>query len=203
VYKSLKVIIPTVQMLTVVGVLVWQKMALTDRMQTLYVLPTSHLILNLNIPLVAIWWPFIFGIDPVGKYLPFLQKPHPQMVIGFAFVMILFLSIGLFWYFVVVEVQLRMRGQSLMRFSNRIVESVKVVGLFFGGIGTFFYGYTETIRPSQHGLARFGLWPAEIVLTVFFLAIWGTAFIGISIYDLRKWPTTMRESGSQLGDTKS
>jgi hypothetical protein len=196
----LKFIIPTLQMLTVVGVLVWEKMARTDRMLTNYVLPTREMILNLNLPLVAIWWPFIYTMERLGDYLPFLQKPS---AIGFGIALTLFASIGLFWYFVVVEVQLRIRGQSLMRFSNRIMESGKVAILFFGGIGTFFYGYTEAIRASQHGLARYGLWPVEIALTVFFLATWGTAFIGISIYDLRKWPISKRKPGSQLGGSKS
>jgi hypothetical protein len=198
--KRLKVIIPALQMLTVVGVLVWQKMALSEPMSTMYVLPTRQLILNLNIPLAAIWWAFILGFEWVGNYLPFLQEPN---ALGFAFVLAIFVSIGLFWQFVVVEVQLRIRGQSLIRFPNRIVESGKLVIFFFGGIGTLFYAYTEAIRPSEHGLARYGLWPVEIALTALFLAIWGAAFIGIFIYDFRKWTMTEEKSESQMDGFKS
>jgi hypothetical protein len=200
VYQRLKVIIPTLQMLTAVGVLIRGKMARTDRTLTNYVLPARHLVLNLDLPLVPIWWLFIYPMEWLSDYLPFLQKPS---AIGFGLGMTLLTSIGLFWYFVVVEVQLRVRGQSLVRFSSRIIESGKVFILFLGRISTFFYGYTEAIRPFQHGLARYGLWPVEIALTVFFLAIWGAPFIGISIYDSRKCLMTMRKSGSQLGGAKS
>jgi len=197
VHRRLKVIIPTVQILAVVGVLVWERMAGTDRMLTDYALPTRQMITNLNLPLVAFWWPFIPVMERFGNYLPF------PMVMGLALAMMAFASIGLFWYFVVAEVQLRMRGKSLLRFPNRVVESVKVFILFFCGIGTFFHAYTEAIRPSQHGLARYGLWPVEIALTVVFLAIWGSTFIGISISDFRKWLMTMRKSGTQPGGSKS
>jgi hypothetical protein len=186
-YKRLKIIVPAAQVLAIVCMFGWERVPQVERTISLYILPTRQIIMNLNFPLVIIWWPIIQAIEWLNGYLPFLREPSTTGTIGIA--LALFSSIALFWYFVVAEIQMRGDGKSLVRFSNRTVELVKVVVLFLCGVGTLFHAYTETMRPSRHGLSHYGLWPVEIILSLLFLVAWGGTFIGLSIFDFKKLTT--------------
>ena len=186
--RYLRIVVPVAQVSAVVCTLGWEKLAHLDRTLSFYVLPTRHLLLNLNFPLVIIWWSFIHFIKWLSKYVPFLRQTSgtPAMVGMAAIAFALLSSIALFWYFVVAETQMRSQGKSFMNFSSVILESLKVVILFLCGVGTVFHIYTETMRPFQHGLAHYGLWPVEIALSALLLAAWGATFIGVSIVDFRR-----------------
>lgn len=102
------------------------------------------------------------------------------------------LSIALFWYIVVVEIQMRSQRKSLVRFSSPVIELLKIVFCLACGLASFVQGYTETLRPFRHGLARYGLWPEELVLSALFLATWGIAFLALSALDFRDFTSRLQ-----------
>ncbi len=176
VYKNLRIVIPAVQVLAVVCVQGWERATNAERILLLYVLPSRHIVMNLNFPLAMIWWPITRTSELSSNYLPLVSFPRGiglvQTAFAVLFAVAVFVSIFLFWYFIVAVVQMRKCGKSLTRFSNRTSELIKVVVLFFSGIATCFYAYREAILPFQHGWSHGGLWPIETILAVLFLVAW-------------------------------
>lgn len=197
-HRYLRIVVPAVQVSAVLCLLGWERLAHTERTLSFYVLPLRHTLLNLNFPLVILWWPIIEFIEVLSGYLAFLSQQTGMLAIIAAGVTAVGVisSVALFWYFVVVEIQMRSKGKSLVNSSNVALNFAKVSIFFLCGVGTFIHAYSETIRLFQHGLAPYGLWPAEIVLGALLLTVWGTTFIGVSIADFRKLTAIRKDQKS-------
>ena len=85
-------------------------------------------------------------------------------------------SVGAFWYFVVVEVEKRAHGLSMLRPSSRLRAIVALIALLCFGTGAFWYAYVVS-RPLWY-VARRGA-----ILTGLFPTIWGTILVGMAIVD--------------------
>jgi len=188
-YKRIRIVIPVIQVLAMVCVQIWEKVTGVEKNLLLYVLPTRHMVMDMNFPLAMIWWPITHTSELSSNYFPLVRFSSGmgmvQVVVAALFATTLYLSIALFWYFVVTELWMRTHGKSLVRFSNRIAETIKVFVLFLCGLGTFAYACREVLLPFLRHWTFSGLWPVEITASVLFLVAWGIIFVGFAIEDFR------------------
>ena len=185
--RFLRFSVPSAQVLAVLLALGWEKIASGERTLPLYVLPTRHFLLNLNFPLAAVWWSLFKLGDRLLHLWPLGQTNQLALAVeGVVFFLVLMSSVTFFWYFVVVEIQTRSKGKSLVRFAHVKFEFVRILVFLACGLGCLFRAYSETLRPFEHDLARYGLWPVEIVLSALVLITWGVTFVISVIVDFRK-----------------
>jgi hypothetical protein len=183
--RNWKVVVPIAQVSAVACVLGWERIAHAERVLTLYVLPARHLLLNLTFPLVLVWWPLVNALSWFAGLLSHRVGGLAVVIVGGAVTFALICSVAVFWYFIVVEIEMRRQGKSLVRFSSLVTEFLKVTFCVVFGLASLVHTYTETLRPFRYGLARHGLWPEELVLSALFLATWGIAFLALSVLDFR------------------
>ncbi|HWR17813.1 MAG TPA: hypothetical protein VN577_23490 [Terriglobales bacterium] len=180
-YKRLKLIVPIVQVLAVL-VLLWAKHWESLTIYQTYVAPTERIIRAVNIPLVFAWYPILWLLEHASPYLS--PEGGAPLILGIiVFGLILVLSIALFWYFVVTEIELRKQGKSLLKFPDWFRELAVAVGLFGFGIGAIVCAITDQqSRLWMHfGGINFGI--ALVILPPLILLVWAVVLIGISIHD--------------------
>jgi hypothetical protein len=183
VYKSLKILVPTVQVLAFVAV---PALKLAVHMGVLHVDydPFRRLVLSVDYP---IWTVFLTIAYPLDRLMP----PLPGwlcVALGAVFLALLLLGIALFWYLVVAEIEMRRQGKSMLRFSGWVKELLAVTVLLLFGAGAFieahriwsifFFGL-----PSHTLLSLPAACPGEF-LSMLILSAWGVLFVALAIHDL-------------------
>ena len=113
--KKLRVAVPAFQVLSIALIVAWSNLCHDPRIVVNYFGPTRDLLLKENFPLVVVLAPIAYALDRVGEVIG--PVGGTSQAIGTAFFgLLLFIGAALFWYLVVVEVQMRVRGESLLRF---------------------------------------------------------------------------------------
>jgi hypothetical protein len=177
-YKRLKILVPAVQVLLVVGVFLWYKAPHSEHVLTQYVGPARDVVIKLNFPLLILWSPILY----ITEWFPlFLSPSHPAtQVLGIAvFALALVSSVAVFWHLVLVELELRSQGRSMIRSSNWFAETCKAVLLVLCGLGALIYAYTEASRLLLLGRSKFDAFGGGL-----FLVAWSAVLIGTSISDI-------------------
>jgi hypothetical protein len=134
-FRRLKIIVPTIQVLAGVAVFGSGKFCHNERFLQYYIYPFQGLVEFINFPLLIIW-------VPIGFALADLPSPTGRLLTAVTalFALLLVSSVALFWYLVVTEIELRIHGGSMLRFSGWIGRLFTVV-TFCLGVGTLFYAY--------------------------------------------------------------
>lgn len=168
-FRRLRFIVPVIQVIGVVVVFVLDRVS--DNALLLNALQVRSLLLKVSYPLVFIW----FVIGSVADSVPASWSPHQ----GFLFAVIkisvgaaLVLSLAAFWYLVMVEIEMRMHGHSMLRFSGLANQCLLSAVIFVLGIVAIIYAYLNwSLRLDR-------------VLGTMILVAWGLALIGMATYDL-------------------
>jgi hypothetical protein len=194
-FKRLKIAVPAVQVLAIACVLILDRVTTNEKVLEYYLLPVRELVMNLNFPLVALSRILVL-VDDLSANLHISFAPSGILLMAvLALAGLALLScVVLFWYLVVVEIEGRQSGESLIRFSNKSAELVKTVALLLLGFGSLFYAYTDTVWPIDRQLSHHGLWPIEIVIGGLVLIAWGVALIAMASADFRRLLTSRNVS---------
>jgi hypothetical protein len=175
-HKRLRIFIPAVQLAAAFVVFSANRFYGGTRFYGYYLGDAEDVIIHLNLPLVALWTLVFSPIAWVTRYLP--PVTGTLHAVGTILVALLLVSsAALFWYLVAVEIEMRSRGESMLRPSGWYSGLAAVAGLCCFGAGAAFYGYVVS-RPLWY--AR----PVDAVIEGSLPAIWGLVFIGIAAQDL-------------------
>jgi len=154
----------------------------------------SHLVLKLNFPLLVLWLPIAYPMSAVSYHSP--HASSPTGVILTLWNLTILTSLAAFWYLVVVEVEMRKRKASCLRFSGRLMERLKATVMILIGVGAAVYalwdGYRQLVVLDQ--INRLHLWRSFVVDTLtggLLLIGWAAVLITIGVQD---W---VRVSGSR------
>jgi hypothetical protein len=176
--RLLKVVVSIGLTALAVMAFVFDKYCHDERVYVLYVNPFLHIVTKMNFPLQIILYPILDTLNWMGRFLtavPGLDWPIAILEAAFLVLIDLF-----FWYFVLTEIGMRIRGESMLRFKRRSVEMVALAVLFVSGICAIRNAYTEGMQLMNiHGSK------IEALLGSLVLVIWGFVLIGMSISDLR------------------
>jgi hypothetical protein len=94
-------------------------------------------------------------------------------------------SVAAFWYFVVSEIEMRARGESMLRFRNRPVELIVATSLLCFGVGAGFYAY-GSVKSLIY------IRPLEAIVGGVLLAMWAAASRTYKFDDRLKRPQITR-----------
>lgn len=191
-YKRLRAVVPAVQVAAAIVVFSATKFYGTSRFYEYYLGDAQNVIIHLNLPLMALWALVFSPIAWLTRYLPPVTGTlHAVGIILVA--LLLASSVVLFWYLVVVEIEMRSRGKSMLRPSRWSSALVLAACLFCFGAATLFYSYTVS-RPLWYGR------PVDAVIEGIFPTIWGIVFIGIGIQD---FVVSLRNRTERSAEVKS
>jgi hypothetical protein len=149
--KRQRLFVPVIQVLLLISAAAWHNaVSHTGVQQDLgshYASTPLYLTMKLNVPLLVIWAPFVY-LANWALSSSYLGVPNHAMVVVLTgvFDLAVLSSVALFWYFVVVEMEMRSRGDSLIRFNNRLLEGVKIVLCAFAAFGSLAYAYWDGHR---------------------------------------------------------
>jgi hypothetical protein len=189
VYKRLRIIIPVVQLLAIVGFLAlrWALKGSTSY----EILRGLHVLVHeVNYP---VWTVFIATVVRAAQLLHPLPRwlcvpPWLYAVLAFAAAALLGLGIALLWYLLITEVEMRRHGKSMLRFSRWWKELLAVAILLLFAAGAFVkaYGIGSTIIHGRLSYLRLFLAVARWneILGMLILTAWGVALTGVAIHDL-------------------
>ncbi len=183
-YKRLKILVPAIQVLAYLALFAL-KLAVHMRVVRMDYGPLWELMRSVNYPFWVIFLAIAYPID-------WLAPPSPKgqwLYVAQFVVAALFLSgVGLFWYLVVAEIEMRRRARSMLRFAGRFKELLAVSITFLFGAGAFIWAYAIawTILPQSWRAVYIFLVPAYAckLLSVLILTAWGIVLAGLAIHDL-------------------
>jgi predicted membrane-bound spermidine synthase len=140
----------------------------------------------LNYPLTLFWFSVAYAIDrlPLHDPNPGLGFTALALVAGFVFLA----SVALFWCLVVIEIELRLQGKSLLRFSSRVWSFVTIVVLFCLGAGALISAYLDGRKQIPFMLRNgsvIGLFLG--ILPDIFLLAWAITLTGMAVSDFRNF----------------
>jgi hypothetical protein len=192
--KRLKFVVPTLQVLLLVSAGLWQHILgkyYADHPEVIVQYASTPIIILLksNFPLAVLWFPFFCALNwaSSGSHLN-LTSGAAGVVMLAVFDLVVVSTVALFWYFVVVEVEKRKHGASLIRFSNRMLETLKAIVLIAAGLGAFGFACWETHRLLLLGqlnlLTLYWSSMVDAIVGGLFLVIWAVVLIKISVQDL-------------------
>jgi hypothetical protein len=173
VFRRLKIIVPAIQVLAAVAVFGSGKLCHNERFLQYYIYPFQGLVELINLPLLIVW-------VPIGFALAHLPSPTGWLLIALAtlFALLLVSSVALFWYLVVAEIELRIRGGSMLRFSGWIGELFTVAAFCLGAIALFYaYQYSKSVWYYRR---------VDGIEGGAAIAVWGAVFIAIAVSDLAR-----------------
>ena len=192
--KRLRITIPALQVLLLIFAAFWlnifskvyvnQPEFIVGRAQ----LPIQVLI-KLNLPLAILWLPLFFALNwaSSSNYWNLPSGTTGMLIVALLDLAVLS-TVALFWYFVVVEIEKRKSGSSLIRFSSRTLETAKAIVLIAVGMGAIAVTGWEFHRLFLlNQLYRHAIyWSSMInaILGGLFLLTWAVVLIKISITDL-------------------
>jgi hypothetical protein len=191
----LRIIIPLLQVVALVlafslDPLLSKRYVTRSDLEVAYVVTPEHLVLKLNFPLAVVGLPLLYltaGAFPnTGSSTRMLNA-----VISGAFVLATLTSTAAFWYLVVVEVEMRRRKSSYLRFSGRYLERLKAVVLILIGVGAAVYALWDGHRLvvfAQINRHHF-FWSsvvADALIGGLFLFGWAAALITMGVQDIMR-----------------
>ena len=174
-HKRRMIALPSVQLLVVLGAFAWFSVERSGDIWNDYAYVTRDIAVKLNFPVFAIWGPVALLIDRFGP----LSAPSSAVISTIIVIVVAGIpaaSILLFWYFFGLEVEMRLKNESLIRFKNWPAETCKVLVLFAAGIGSIVYAVLETNRLLYRN-------NTDAIIGGALLLAWGGLFITISIRD--------------------
>jgi hypothetical protein len=161
------------------------KLAIHMRVVRVAIDPLWGLMRSLNYPF---WVVFLAIAYPIDWLAPPLPKGEWLYVAQFAVAALFLSGVGLFWYLVVAEVEMRWRRSSMLRFSGWFKELLAISVVFLFGAGAFMWAraIARTILPQSWGGVYIFLVPAYAckLLSVLTLTAWGIVLAGLAIHDL-------------------
>jgi hypothetical protein len=198
-HKRLRILVPTIQVLAFIATRVLMRLSVTsDSVNFNYSIPAQDLITRLNYPLALFWFSVVYAIDrlPLPDPNPGLGFTALALVAGIVFLA----SVALFWYLVVREIELRLQGKSLLRFSSRFWSFVTILVLFCLGAGALISGYLDGLKQIPFMLrngSAIGLFLT--ILTDMFVLAWGITLTGMSVSDFRNFVQSHGRTLSKVG----
>ena len=94
--------------------------------------------MKLNWPLVVMWWPVASLVE---RFTTNMNPSATHDIWVMVYVLAILFSVAIFWYFVIVEIEARKRGGSVVRFQNALGEVAKIVFLLVSGVAAPVYAY--------------------------------------------------------------
>lgn len=195
----LRIIIPVLQVSILIlafslDPLVSRRYVGRSDLEIAYVVTLLHLVLKLNFPLA------ILGLPVIYASLAFSSGSSPTGALGAVifgvYVLVIVTSTAAFWCLVVVEVEMRKRKASCLRFSGRLAEQLKATAMILIGVGAAVYalwdGHRLVVldRVNRHNLF-WSVVVADALIGGLFLVGWAAALITIGVQDI------VRLSGSR------
>ena len=193
--KRLRVIVPTLQVLLLISAALWLNIfskVYINRPEFIVgcaQLPIQILI-KLNLPLAVLWFPVVYAMNWASSSNDWnLPSGATGMVINAMLDLAILSTVALFWYFVVVEIEKRRYGSSLIRLSNRTLEILKAVFLTAVGMGAIAVACWEVHRllllDQLYRRAIFWSSMVNVILGGLFLLTWASVLITVSVKDLK------------------
>lgn len=163
-----------------------------------YIITPEHLVLKLNFPLAILGLPIIYLT--AGAF-PNTGSPTGALnaLIFGAYVLAIVTSTAAFWYLVVVEVEMRKRKASCLRFSGRYMERLKATVLILIGVAAAVYalwdGHQLVVldQVNRHGLF-WSVVVADALIGGLFLFGWAAALIAMGVQDIVRVSATARRN---------
>jgi hypothetical protein len=170
-------VLPTAQLLIVVGTFAWYNLDKSDS-GLVYAYPAHDIVIKVNFPIALVWSPILYFMERFPNY--FNPTSVVMKTISLVFFVTAFgLSVVLFWYLLMAEVEMRLQNKSMIRFKSWLAEICKTVILFAVGIGAIVYAAFEANR-----LLHFDRSITDAIIGGVFLLGWGVLFIATSIRDV-------------------
>jgi hypothetical protein len=142
----------------------------------------------MNFPLSIVWLPVVYLTS-----LAFPNGSSPKGALGAmisgGYILAILTSTAAFWYFVVVEVEMRRRNASYLRFSGRLLERLKATAMILVGVGAAVFALWDGRRlvvldqVNRHHLFRSSVL-ADALIGGLFLVGWAAALIAIGVQDI-------------------
>jgi hypothetical protein len=174
-HKRWRTVLPTVQLLILVGTFVWFNLDKSDA-GLVYAYPAHGIFIKVNFPIAFVWSPVLYFMERFPDYFNPVSVVMKTISLVF-FVMAFGLSVVLFWYFLTVEVEMRLRNESLIRFRNWLAETCKAFILLAMATGAIVYAVLEAHRLLHRS-------NTDAIVGGAFLLAWGALFTTTSIRDI-------------------
>jgi hypothetical protein len=195
--KRLRVIVPTLQVLLLISATLW--LGIISKVyinQPEVIVGCAQLpiqiLMKLNLPLSVLWFPVFYAMhcaSASSSNYGNLPSGATGMLIIAVINLAILSSVALFWYFVVVEIEKRRYGSSLIRLSNRTLEIVKAIVLMAAGMGAIAVACWEVHRLFLlDQLYRHAIYWSSMVNAILgglFLLTWASVLITVSVKDLK------------------
>jgi hypothetical protein len=153
-----------------------------------YIKTPEHLLLKLNFPLAVVGLPLLYLAAVAFQNVP--PTGALNLVIFGAFALVILASTAAFWYLVVVEVEMRKRNSSCLRFSGRYLEKLKAIVLILIGIGAaicaVWDGHRLLVFAQIHVHNFFWSAVTDALIGGLFLFAWAAALIAMGVQDLAR-----------------
>jgi len=174
--RYLRVVVPGFQAAIALVVACANKFYGGTRFYEYYLGNAKELILNINLPVVACWILVFSPIKVLGRYFPSRSGISLNLAV-ILMTLLIAISIALFWHLVVVEVEKRLQGRSILRPLGKRRALAAAIGFCCLGILAGLYGF-DIGAPLWH------VRPVDAGIAALPPAIWAFIFIGIGIQDL-------------------
>jgi hypothetical protein len=188
--KRLTILVPCFQAILYGAVVAWAQIANHFfRESGAYVNAPLNILLRINVPIIALWAPVVYGLEWAASSSTALQPASTGIAgVGIAvFVNAAVLAtIVAFWYGFAVEFNRRRRGDSLIRFKRRIAEVAKIAVFILAAMGCGLWAYYDWTRNFE--LARINRSTPLVISSAFggaVMATWAILILKIAISDFR------------------
>jgi len=186
--KPWRVALPAAQLLIVLGSFAWFSLERSGDIWNDYAYLTRDIAIKINFPVFAFWGPIAILIDHLHGP-PFAPSSVVMSTIILILVVGIFAaSIILFWYFFVLEVEMRLKNESLIRFTSWLAETCTALILFAMGTGAIVYAVLEARRLLHRS-------NTDAIAGGAFLLTWGALFVTTSIRDISFFLRTRNAGG--------
>lgn len=181
--KWSRIAVPLVQVALMLSAVIWYNIAWrtyahNELARGFADLPGA-LVIALNFPLAVLWFPILFVLGLALSTSSLGISGGAVFVVLVAIVDTAIISIvALFWYFVVVEIEMRTNGNSLVRFRTRTVEALKSILFAVAGFSSVSCAYWDCHRALLYGHGRGG---AAII--VLLLVAWAIMLVTVAVQD--------------------
>jgi hypothetical protein len=176
--RRLRIVVAIAQVTAVALAYGLPKIASPSANRSIFSSVLERLVDALNYPVMACWYVIFLVADSVFR-LPSTGGPGFTIEVV-ALAILVLSSVAAFWYYAVLEMQLRQQGRSCLRFDSPGKQIlVSCVMLLFGLVAIAYAGY----------IARFALNPANVqwdrVIYAIVLCVWCVTLVRLAISDLR------------------
>ena len=177
-YGRLRVAIPGLQVLLVVAVFVCRKFTHGYLISVRYVEPAWDLVVRkLNFPLVAFWAPLAYLAERFSGGTETI-RPATRIAETILLGLALLLSVALFWYLAVVEVEKRRHGKGWSFGTSPFLKASKMSMLFVVGLAAFAYAFLDTRQLMLYGRSKIQVYTGGLLLLA-----WGVVLVGMAVAD--------------------